>query len=774
MTDGLRLDLQRAIEGEVRFDASRARSIPPTPASIRSSRSASSFRARERTSSAPSRSRGRHGVSDHRARRRHVAGRPGDRRRPRRRHLEVLQPHPRGERRRALGARRAGHRARRAERAAQAARPSLRARYLHREPRHDRRHDRATTRAARDRCSTARRSITCSSRTSCSPTAHRRTCGRSTPRELDAACAGDTLEARVLSHRPPDRARVTPDEIERRFPKVLRRVGGYNLDEFIDPATAVQPREAHRRLRRHARRGRARRRSTSCRCRRRKPCWRSSSTICSTRSAATPLDPAAQAVGGRGDGPVHPRPRAREPGARRACADRSCRRRSGRAAVRRVLRRPRGRSAAAARGARARSSTPAVRRTATRRATRRADAGAHLELPRSGARAVDGDEGRRQVALVRRRHGRRARAAARLHRRFLQIVRAHGTHRRRLRARVGRLPARAAGRQPEDRRRRRSVRGDRHATSPISCSNSAARCRASTATAWCAARSWRRCSGRRSTRRSATIKRTFDPHGIFNPGKIVDAPPLTANLRFGAGYQTPDPPTYFDYSEYGGFGARGRDVQRPRRVPQDARRHDVPVLHGDARREATPRAAAPTCCGWRMAGRLGEAGLGDDGVLRGARSVPRMPGVQGRMSGRRGRGAVQERVPRRLLAAARHAARARGCSGTSMRCRRWGSRLAPLSNWLAAQRASARWLGERLFGIDRRRTLPRVDAATRSHRRFAASRRLAAWRTARASCSSTTRSRTTTIRRSASRRSTCSTRPASPSASRRTSAAAGR
>ena len=25
------------------------------------------------------------------------------------------------------------------------------------------------------------------------------------------------------------------DEIDRRFPKVLRRVGGYNLDEFVDP-----------------------------------------------------------------------------------------------------------------------------------------------------------------------------------------------------------------------------------------------------------------------------------------------------------------------------------------------------------------------------------------------------------------------------------------------------------------------------------------------------------------------------------------------------------
>lgn len=51
-----------------------------------------------------------------------------------------------------------------------------------------------------------------------------------------------------------------------------------------------------------------------------------------------------------------------------------------------------------------------------------------------------------------------------------------------------------------------------------------------------------------------TIKRTFDPDGIFNPGKIVDPPGLTANLRFGAGYETPNPTTYFDWSEFGGLG----------------------------------------------------------------------------------------------------------------------------------------------------------------------------------------------------------------------------
>ncbi|MGD1073297.1 MAG: FAD-binding oxidoreductase, partial [Bryobacteraceae bacterium] len=49
------------------------------------------------------------------------------------------------------------------------------------------------------------------------------------------------------------------------------------------------------------------------------------------------------------------------------------------------------------------------------------------------------------------------------------------------------------------------------------------------------------------------IKRTFDPEGILNPGKIVDAPPIANNLRYGAGYETPHPFTYFDYSDYGGM-----------------------------------------------------------------------------------------------------------------------------------------------------------------------------------------------------------------------------
>jgi FAD/FMN-containing dehydrogenase/Fe-S oxidoreductase len=34
------------------------------------------------------------------------------------------------------------------------------------------------------------------------------------------------------------------------------------------------------------------------------------------------------------------------------------------------------------------------------------------------------------------------------------------------------------------------------------------------------------------------LKRTADPQGILNPGKLVDAPPMDANLRFGGGYHS--------------------------------------------------------------------------------------------------------------------------------------------------------------------------------------------------------------------------------------------
>ncbi len=49
------------------------------------------------------------------------------------------------------------------------------------------------------------------------------------------------------------------------------------------------------------------------------------------------------------------------------------------------------------------------------------------------------------------------------------------------------------------------------------------------------------------------VKRTFDPAGLLNPGKVVDGPPLTENLRMGPTYQTIRVETVFDWSRDGGF-----------------------------------------------------------------------------------------------------------------------------------------------------------------------------------------------------------------------------
>ncbi len=49
------------------------------------------------------------------------------------------------------------------------------------------------------------------------------------------------------------------------------------------------------------------------------------------------------------------------------------------------------------------------------------------------------------------------------------------------------------------------------------------------------------------------VKRAFDPDWRMNPGKVVDAPPLTENLRYGATYPAFELPTFFDFSGQEGF-----------------------------------------------------------------------------------------------------------------------------------------------------------------------------------------------------------------------------
>ena len=205
-----------------------------------------------------------------------------------------------------------------------------------------------------------------------------------------------------------------------------------------------------------------------------------------------------------------------------------------------------------------------------------------------------------------------------------------------------------------------------------------------------------------------TIKRTFDPHGIFNPGKIVDAPPLTANLRFGPAYSTRVLPTYFEYPEgsfagavemCSGLGACRKTLEGTMCPSYMATRDEQHTTRGRA-----------NVLRLTIAGRLGEAGLGDKAVYDTLDLCLECRACKAECP-------VSVDVARfksEFLADywQRHGTplHARAL-GNARAAAEWGSRLAPLSNWIVNSGVGRR-INERLLGIDKRRALPRFARRT--------------------------------------------------------------
>ena len=200
-----------------------------------------------------------------------------------------------------------------------------------------------------------------------------------------------------------------------------------------------------------------------------------------------------------------------------------------------------------------------------------------------------------------------------------------------------------------------------------------------------------------------TIKRTFDPAGLFNPGKIVDSPPLTSHLRYGAGYRTPDPLTFFDYDEHGGLG---RAVEMCSGVGACRKTLDGTMCpsYMATRDEAHSTRGRANALRLAMTDRLGEAGLGDDGVFETLDLCLACRACKAECPV----GVDMARFKSEFLADYH------GRHGTPLRARvlgrihelsAWASPFAQLLNpWLA--RPWLRAVTEHLLGLDRRRALP--------------------------------------------------------------------
>ncbi len=199
------------------------------------------------------------------------------------------------------------------------------------------------------------------------------------------------------------------------------------------------------------------------------------------------------------------------------------------------------------------------------------------------------------------------------------------------------------------------------------------------------------------------LKQAFDPEGLFNPGKIVDAPPLTDNLRYGSGYSAPSFSTTFDFSADGGLVQAAElcaGVGACRKMREGSM---CPSYRATRDEQHSTRGRANTL---RLAltGQLALSGLTDPAVrdvldhcleckacksecptnVDMARLKAEFLDQHGRLYG----------LPLRNRLFGRVATFGR-----------WGSRLAPVSNWLMGSMA-ARWAGEAFLGIDRRRLPP--------------------------------------------------------------------
>lgn len=203
------------------------------------------------------------------------------------------------------------------------------------------------------------------------------------------------------------------------------------------------------------------------------------------------------------------------------------------------------------------------------------------------------------------------------------------------------------------------------------------------------------------------IKEAFDPRNLLNPGRVVEAPAMTAHLRYGPGYAPLELPTVFDYGRQEGF-VRSIELCNGSGVCRKLQGGTMcPSFRATRDEKDSTRGRANAL-------RLALAGERPLHELR-SRWVHEVLDLCLMCK------ACKSECPSNVDLAKLKAeflhqyyqgkARPLGhrLMGRIHQVNRLGAPLAPLVNWVQ-ERSLARWLLEKVAGIDRRRSLPPLHA----------------------------------------------------------------
>lgn len=205
------------------------------------------------------------------------------------------------------------------------------------------------------------------------------------------------------------------------------------------------------------------------------------------------------------------------------------------------------------------------------------------------------------------------------------------------------------------------------------------------------------------------VKGVFDPKNLMNPGKIVDAPAMTESLRISPAYTTWQPETTLDFTGQGGFT---RAVEMCSGMGECRKKLDgtmCPSYMGTLDEEHSTRGRANAL-------RAVLSGKVPKDEFTGKRLYDVMDLCLECK-------ACKAECPSNVDMAKLkyefldHYHRANGLPlrnrmfGGIERLNRIGSQFAPLSNWIARSGLN-RWLLEKVSGIDRRRPLPQFAGTT--------------------------------------------------------------